>query len=316
MYDAIVVGGGPAGLTAATWLARYRRRVLVLDSGDYRNQQVERTHGYYSRDPATPGELRDAAQASLSAYRHASLRQGRVESVRRDRGFVVTLADGAELRALRLVLATGVADAFPRVDGFAEHYGASVFHCPTCDGLDAEGRPVVALGWSEHVAGFALGLLDWATSVTIVTDGHRFRGDEQLRVALAEHGVRVVERAALRFVGRRGDLRGLVLEGGEELPCEIAFFSVAHQPRHELAVQLGCALSGDGCVAVDGEGHTSVEGVYAAGDLTPGVQLIQVAAAKGAVAGIHAALSLRGEPGSPASPEPGPDVDEVLAEAR
>ena len=222
--------------------------------------------------------------------------------------FAVDLADGTCVEAKRVVLATGVRDVFPDVDGFHEHYGASVFHCPSCDGLEAEDRHVVALGWSPDVAGFALELLDWAASVTVVTDGHRFEGDHERRQALTRNGIRLVEDAAASFEGTRGDLRGVRLAGGEELACSLAFFSIDHRPRAPLAEALGCERSDEGCLIVDDDGETTVAGVYAAGDITPGYQLIQVAAAKGTTAGVACATSLRREPPSPGGPRRAPDV--------
>ena len=314
VLDAVVVGGGPAGLAAATWLARYRRRVLVLDSSEYRNASVDRAHGYLGSDPMVPADLRERARHDLARYTEAVLRTGvRVCDVSRDGDeFTLKLDDDTVVRALRLVLATGVRDSFPEIDGFFDHYGADVFHCPTCDGYELAERDVVALGWNEHLAGFSLNLLDWASSVTIVTEGVTFKGDERHRETLAAHGVRIVEDDAVAFIGDRGALRGVRLAGGEEIPCQAAAFSIAHHPRNDLAQMLGCELTEEGCVVVDDSCETSVPGVYAAGDLTPGIQLVQVAAAKGTVAGISCAKSLRGEVGSPASPEPGPDPDEEL----
>jgi thioredoxin reductase len=310
-YDAIVVGGGPAGLTAATWLARYRRSVLLVDAGEQRNRWVDASHGYFSRDPAAPSVLLEEARAQLAAYPYARSVSGRVSAVRRSGSEFVVAVGPVEERALRLVLATGVEDAFPEVDGFFDHYGASVFHCPSCDGYEARGRNVVVLGWTEYVAAFAVTLLDWAASVVIVTDGRRFPGDDEQRATLAAFDVRVVEDVALRFLGERGSLDGLELRTLGCVPCELAFFSVAHRPRNALAASLGVAVSDEGCVLVDEEGATNVPGVFAAGDLTPGMQLIQVAAAKGAVAGITAAQSLRGTRGGPLSPPPAPDPEVV-----
>jgi thioredoxin reductase len=312
MYDAIVVGGGPAGLTAATWLARYRRRVLLVDAGEHRNRWVEESHGYFSRDPASPAALLEAGSAQLAAYPYASRLAGTVSAVSRTASgdFLVSVS-GVEHAALRLVLATGVEDTFPDVEGFFEHYGASVFHCPSCDGYEAAGCHVVVLGWNAYVAAFALTLLDWASSVVVVTDGRSFPGDDADRAALASYGVRVVEDVCSSFLGTRGALRGVRLRSLGELPCELAFFTVAHKPRGVLAASLSVAVSDEGCVLVDENGETNVPGVYAAGDLTPGMQLIQVAAAEGAVAGISAAQSLRGTPGAPGSPEPAPDPDVV-----
>lgn len=310
-YDAIVVGGGPAGLSAATWLARYRRRVLLVDAGEQRNRWVDQSHGYFSRDPSSPAALLADAREQLARYPYATCISGSASSVARSGDGFSVVVDGVTHSALRLVLATGVEDAFPDVDGFFEHYGASVFHCPSCDGYEARGRNVVVLGWSAYVAAFAVTLLDWAASVVLVTDGRRFPGDDEQRATLESFGVRVVEDVALRFLGTRGALDGIELRGLGCVPCELAFFSVAHRPRTSLAAALGLDVSGEGCVLVDENGETNVPGVYAAGDVTPGMQLVQVAAAKGAVAGISAAQSLRGTPGAPTSPEPAPDPEVV-----
>ena len=306
--DVVVVGGGPAGLAAASWLGRYRRSVVVVDSGQYRSGSVERSHGYLGRDPQTPLELLARGRQEVLAYPTAEVRAGEVRAVaRRDDGlFTVDTGSGQDLVAHRLLLACGVKDAFPAVEGFEEHYGASVFHCPACDGYEARGRDVVALGWDPHLVGFSATLKNWASSVTVVTNGIRFQGDEACRATMADNDCHLVEEDAVRFVGTRGALEGVALRSGRVLPASLVFFSVAHSPRTGLAESLGCALDDEGYVAVDQEGLTSVPGVYAAGDLVPGLQLVSVAAAKGVVAGVGCAQSFFGERGAPTSPTPAP----------
>jgi thioredoxin reductase len=304
-------------LSAATWLARHRRRVALVDAGERRNRWVERTHGYLGLDPVDPRALVERAKVALLAYPTAEIVGGRVTAAeaRPDGSFSLDVDAGGErreVRARRVVLATGVEDLFPDVDGFFEHYGADVFHCPTCDGYEARDRDVVAFGWTDQVAGFALELLEWAAGVTVVTDGSRFQGDAVHLAALTRHGIDVLEDEADALLGRRGALEGVRLRGGRTVACQMAFFSIGHRPRTELAAFLGCALTSEGCVVVDGDFQTTVPGVYAAGDVVPGIQLVQVAAAEGTIAGVHAALSLRGQPPGPDAPEPGPDVEEEL----
>ncbi len=304
--DAVVVGGGPAGLAAASWLGRYRRSVVLLDSGDYRSKSVLRSHGYLGRDPQTPKELIERGRTEVLAYPTASLRFAEVTSAQRRSDGLFEV--GEDLLAHRVVLACGVQDAFPEVAGFAEHYGASVFHCPACDGYEARDRDVVALGWEPHLVGFALTLTNWAKSVTVVTDGRSFEGDDGCRAQLADADIALFECDAVRFLGGRGELTGVELAGGLVLPASLVMFSVAHSPRTALAEQLGCALDDEGYVAVDGEGQTSVEGVYAAGDLVAGLQLTSVAVGKGVVAGVGCAQSFFGRRGAPTSPAPPPAV--------
>jgi thioredoxin reductase len=311
--DVLIVGGGPAGLSAATWLGRHRRRTLLVDAGEHRNRWVEHVHGLLGNDPVSPVELHRRARADLEQYPHVTVEQDRVTALRGSEGcFIAELESGRPaLSASRVLLATGVRDEFPDVAGFEEHYGADVFHCPTCEGFDARGRDVVVLGWGEQVPAFATGLLDWATSVTIVTDGPEPRITPEQRSRLADFGIALIEGQAEELVGERGDLRCVRLADGRELPTTMAFFSIAHEPTLELATALGCERTAEGVLAVDEHGLTSVPGVYAAGDITPGMQLVAVAAGEGTIAGVAAALSLQGDRTVPDAPDPAPDPDEV-----
>jgi thioredoxin reductase len=155
---------------------------------------------------------------------------------------------------------------------------------------------VAVLGWDEHIAGFAAELTEWASSVTVVTDGRGFAAGDEHRDRLAELGVEVVDDVAARFTGRPGALTGVALGGGREVRAELAFFSIAHDRKDDLADPLGCERTEEECLVVDADQQTTVEGVYAAGDITPGPQLVQVAAAKGTIAGVACALSLSPRP--------------------
>jgi thioredoxin reductase len=313
LVDVVVVGGGPAGLSAATWAARYRRSVVVVDSGAYRNRWAAESHGYLGGDPGNPMELLQRARADLGRYPEVTFCEGEATAARRepDGRFVVTV-DGQELAGLRLILATGVVDQFPDIDGFFDHYGRTVFHCATCDGYEAQGRTVVILGWGEQVVAFAVGLLDWADRLTVVTGGRPLEADDRHRAVLARHDIGLVEDDAVALVGEPGDLRGVRLGRGDVVDAQLVFFSIAHRPRLELARQVGCQVDESSCLCVDRDGRTSVDGCYAAGDITPGFQLVPVAAGKGAAAGVACAISLQGEPGAPTSPDPAPDASAEL----
>ncbi|CAN5329454.1 NAD(P)/FAD-dependent oxidoreductase [soil metagenome] len=302
--DFVVVGGGPSGLAAASWLGRYRRSFVVLDSQEYRSAKVDRSHCYLGRDPQVPLELLAKGREEVLAYPTVEVRHRSATTAGRREDGLFEVDD--DLLAHRIVLGCGVQDAFPDVGGFDEHYGASVFHCPSCDGYEARDRHVVALGWDPHLVGFAATLKNWAASVTVVTNGIGFQGDEGCRVELQEHDIDLLERDVVRFVGSRGDLTGVELDGGEVLEASMVLFSVAHEPRTELAAALGCELDDEGYVAVNGKGLTSVPGVYAVGDLTPELQLVSVAAASGVVAGVACSHSFFGRQGAPTSPDPAP----------
>ena len=155
-------------------------------------------------------------------------------------------------------------------------------------------------------------MLDWARKLTVVTEGRPLEGDDRHRRLLDRHGIRLVEDDAVAFVGERGDLQGVRLRGGTVIDADLVFFSIAHEPRLDLARQVGCEVDEDSCLYVDRDGRTSVDGCYAAGDITPGFQLAAIAVGKGAAAGVACAISLQGEEGSPSSPSPAPNAEAEL----
>lgn len=311
-YDTVIVGGGPAGLSAALWLGRYRRKTAVIDAGRQRNLPTRALHGYSTRDGVTPEEFLRTLREEVARYPTVDLIDDVVHEVSKlsERALVVT--DRGEYDATRLVLTTGVEDAMPNIPGFLDHYGKAIFHCSCCDGYESQDQDVVAIGWGEHVAGFALDLLDWGARVVLVTNGETFQGDQACRSSLADHEIDIVEEKVVQIISEDEDMRGVRLESGAEVPARRAFFSIAHQPRNSLAEQLGCETDELGYITVDDHGVTSVPHVYAAGDVTPGEQLVQTAAAEGAVAGIACAMSLRGTRTVAGAPDPGPDPESVL----
>lgn len=293
--DAIVVGGGPAGLSAATWLARYRVPTLLLDGAEQRNRVTERVHGYLGIDPCAPDRLLEIARAAVNGYEEVMLETGTIASVERasEGAFLLRTGDGRRIRAQRIVLATGISDVLPSAAGFEEHYGTSVFHCSSCDGYEWRDRPIAILGATPAAAGYTLELRRWSEQLFVVLDDPSGTIDlTDARTELDRHGIEVVNGPVARFRGARGAFEGLELADGTVRACEAVFFSLGHLPRTGLAVELGCRLDDEGYIEIDHTGATSVEGVYAAGDCTPGTQLVQFAAAQGTAAGIACARSL------------------------
>ncbi|MGK7223441.1 NAD(P)/FAD-dependent oxidoreductase [Kocuria flava] len=303
--DVLVVGGGPAGLSAATWLGRYQRSTLVVDAGQQRNLPADRAHGLLGRDPTTPQEFLAEARAGLAQYPEVVLHHGAVTALHRDEaGTFRATVDDAEVSAERIVLAPGVRDRLPELAGLHDHYGTDVHHCPACDGYTARDRVVIVLGSGEQVPAYAAELLDWADTVRVVTDSTGQAFDEDQRAVLADHGAEVVDGVAEALVGAPGALVGVQLTTGELVEGDKVFFSYAHHPANHLARDLGCELDHEGGILVDGFQLTSVDGVYAAGDITAGLQLVPIAIGKGAAAGVACATSLRGHPTNGTTPAP------------
>ena len=313
MEDVVVIGGGPAGLAAALWLGRYRRRTVVIDAGQGRNRFAHAAHGYLGHDGWDPEKIRDAGRADVDRYESVRRVDTTVQSVAAEGdAFRVTTDDG-DFVCRRLLLANGVKDVTPDIPGFMELYGLHIFHCSCCDGYESSDQDVLAIGWGDHAAGFALDLLEWGARVTLVTNGEEFEGDRACEVALDRHNIEIVEERVTGFDADEDRMTGATVESGRTIPATRAFFSIKHEPRNDLAVGLGCKVDEMGYVEVGPHGETSVDNVYAAGDLTPGEQLVQTAAAEGAVAGIACAMSLRGQSAAaPDVPDPGPDPEQEL----
>jgi thioredoxin reductase len=254
----------------------------------------------------------DKAREDLATYPTVSLAPGVITDAERDGELFVVRSADSEWRAHRLLLATGVVDELPAIPGFDEVYGVHAFHCSCCDGYESADQDVLAIGWGEHAAGFALDLLEWGARVTLVTNGQEFEGDNSCETALHRNGIDVIEEKVVSFDIEDQRMTGAVLGSGRRLPATRAFFSIKHHPRSEVAGRLGCELDELGYIKVGEHGETSVDGVYAAGDVTPGEQLVQRAASEGAIAGIACALSLRGMSTGSAAPDPGPDPESEL----
>jgi thioredoxin reductase len=289
--DVAIVGGGPAGLSAALMLGRCLRRVVVIDAGEQRNRKAHAIHGYLTRDGTAPTELLRAAETDLLRYPSVKLRSGSVTGVAGARGaFEVQTADGAPIVARRVLLATGVIDVIPVIDGLPELFGRTVHHCPHCDGFEYAGRPIGVYGQAGFGVEAALAMLAWTDDVVLFTDARPLApGDRRRCEAL---GVTVRDERVVRLDGRDGQLERVVLAGGAAVARAALFLVAGQREQSDLAKLLGCETNADGIVVADEHSLTSVPGVYVAGDASIGEQLVVVAAAQGAIAAtkIHASL--------------------------
>ncbi len=280
-WDVIVIGAGPAGLSAALVLGRCRRRVLLIDAGRPRNAASPALHGFLTRDGIPPAELLRAGREQLSPYDSVELREGTASRVRRTgRDFEVRLADGARLGSRKMLFATGVVDRLPLVEGAKAFYGRGVFHCPYCDGWEARDRPVAVYGKGTKGLGMSQTLLAWTRDLVLCTDGPA-RLPREERERLESHGV-VVRKEKLARLEGDGRLERLVFADGETLPRAALFFNTGQYQRSGLPARLGCRVTADEAVVTDEHGETTVPGAYLAGDASKDVQLAIVAAAEGA----------------------------------
>jgi thioredoxin reductase len=291
MYDVAIIGGGPAGLNAALLLGRARRHVLLCDTGKPRNSASQAMHGFLSRDGFAPTELCRIGRAELQKYDVIDIRQAAVTRASADKSdFAIILDSGESFRARRLLLAFGVEDQLPAVDGLRELWGRGVFPCPYCDGWELRDQPLAALGNGPQAAQFALLLSKWSRDLVLCTNGPA-ELDGQARTVLTARGIKVKEEPLQRVEGAAGSLSRLLFRDGSFLERRALFFHAPRRLSAPLAEQLGCEISDQGAVAVNALCQTSVPGVYAGGDLAHPAGLpfppafVVVAAAQGAIAG-------------------------------
>lgn len=291
-YDVIVIGGGPAGLAAALWLARYRLRVRLFDSGDPRNAPTWAVHGYLGLPEMPPMELRRLARAqALEAG--AEIEAATVESTSGGcDDFRARLSDGREFAARRLLFATGLRDIIPEIPGLLDYYGTGIWHCPDCDGPSVQGLRVGVIGWGRQIAAFCMEMLTWTDRLTILTHGHAPDLPETSREALERFGIPWRTDEIARIEGRNGCLERAVFLDGSAQEFDAMFFHIAFGPGCSLPIELGCNASESAILLVDQDFETSVPGVFAAGDLTPGSKLAIRAAAEGTRAAIGIYRSL------------------------
>jgi thioredoxin reductase len=293
VFDVIVVGGGPAGLSAALMLGRCRRRVLVCDRGEPRNRRSAALHGFLTRDGIAPAALNDLGRAELATY-GVSFRCVGVTGAQREGDFFrVSLAGGGVEQTRYLLLATGVVDDSPAISGFDACYGRSIFHCPYCDGWEWRDRRLAAFGRGRDVTGLALGLKTWSADVIVYTHGSLL--ERRLRERLARNGVAVCTDPIATLDHDDGRLERVTLASGESQPRDALFFSTGQHPQSPLAVSLGCTLTRRGVVKTGTLCDTNVERVFVAGDASRDAQFAVVAAAEGVKAALAINRALQAE---------------------
>ena len=294
VFDAVVIGGGPAGLSAALVLGRCVRRVAVCDSGQYRNARSAALHCFMSRDGIAPSSLLEETRRQLQRYDTVSMLATKVRSVdRRDARFTVVTEDRHALQARTLLVATGVVDELPKIEGIDELFGRSVHVCPYCDGWEHRNAPVAVYGHGEKAARFAILLRQWTDDLVLCTNGSSL--SEEHAGFLNKAGIGVRKDAIARLEGKDGCLQAILFAGGESLSRKALFFTTGQHPRSPLLETLGCRFDEEGGVACDPDGRTSVPGVFVAGDVSRDVQLAIIAAAEGARAALAINKSLLDE---------------------
>lgn len=289
-HDVIVVGGGYAGMAAALQLLRARRSVLVIDAGLRRNRAAAHAHGFLGQDGVDPAQIARNARAQLEAYPTLAWMDGTAAAASGSLDdFSVTTADGETRRGRRLLFATGVADALPAVDGLAERWGRSVFHCPYCHGYELDRGRIGVVGASPMSAHQAELLSEWGDTTFLVNGA--LAVDAGLAATLARRGVTIEETPIARIEGHAD----VVLADGRTLPFAGLFTASRTAPASPVAEAMGCALMETPMgtqIRTDDAKQTSVPGVFACGDAAKVPHSLSLAVGDGAWAGAQLHRSL------------------------
>ena len=273
-------------------LGRCRRRVLLCDVGRQRNLSSRKMHGYLTRDGLDPSEFLRLGRAELGQYGTIEYRELEIVDARRaPGGFEVVAGDGTAISAMKLLLASGVVDELPDLEGLAECYGISIHHCPYCDAWEWQDQPLGVYGDPDTAPGLALTLTSWSSDIVVCTDGRALPEDAASRLAAA--GILVRPERVVRLEGRDGLLDRIVFANAPALSLRALFVCAGQRQASDLARRLGCLFTDQGAVNTGKCEATNVPGLYVAGDASREAQFVVLAAAEGAEAGmaIHKALA-------------------------
>ena len=286
LQDCIIIGGGPAGLNAAVVLGRSRRKVLIFDTGQYRNRSSSGMHNYLTRDDILPKDFLQICHGELEKYSVQLLRKKIIRAIKNGDGFFEARdEDGRTYYAKKLLVATGLWDTLPGIPGFDEFYGRSVFHCPYCDGWEVRDKKLGVYAKNKDGAELALALKGWSNDVVLYTDGRGKIKPGELEQLMASE-IPVIKFPIEKLEGKDGQLERIVFKNGEQQACDALFFVNGYTQQCNLAEAFGCEMTKKGVVVTNRFQQTNIPGLYVAGDASRDMHFVVVAAAEGAKAGV------------------------------
>jgi len=268
-YDVLVIGGGPAGLAAALYLARYDRQVALFDAGKGRSTWHQINHNYLGFPGGVAArKLRELAYEQLAEYSQVTVLKRKIDVLERSQGRFIAQGQAGTWYGTAVIICTGVIDHYPHFEGWDEYVGRSMFWCITCDGYGCKDARVVVTGNTNQAAAEALQLQRFTHHLTVLTDSHECYIDERFQERLKRAGIPLVHDKIVEALGREGQFEAICTKGGQRIELDQLFCQHGATPQTKLAEDVGVLLSREGYICVDSEQKTNVAGVYAAGDVT------------------------------------------------
>lgn len=285
-YDAIIIGGSYAGLSAGMSLGRALRKVLIVDSGNPGNKQTPHSHNFLTRDGESPAKLSLKAKKEVMKYPGVNFVDGRVTAVTKpDEYYNIQTSENEIFSGKKIIFATGVLDIIPDMAGFAECWGKSIIHCPYCHGYEFKNEKTGVLGNGD--AGFDQSkfIYNWSKDLVLYTNGEASLTEDQ-REGLERNRIEIVQKKIEGFEHKNGQIRNIIFEDQTKRPLKALYASPAIKQQTELPEELGCEFTDHGRVKVDLFQKTNIEGIYAAGDNSSLGRAIAIAVSSGSVAGV------------------------------
>jgi thioredoxin reductase len=286
LYDVIIIGGGPAGLNAAVVLGRCGRTVLLFDTGEQRNRFSNGLHNYLTRDNILPTDFLKLAYTEIKKYgvfaKHAEIIQ--VEKLKTGI-FLAKDKKGLNYYSKKLLIATGLRDILPPIDGIDPLYGKSVFHCPYCDGWEVKDKNIGVYAKNRNGFELAISLKTWSRQITLYTDGRNYLKPLE-KETLQRKKIKVITDKIVRLEGQNGRLENIVFNNDKKQKCDAIFFVNGYEQQCNIAKSLGCKMNKRGVVITNRLQQANIRGLYVAGDVSRDMHFVVVAAAEGAKAAV------------------------------
>lgn len=282
-YDCMIIGGGPAGLSAALTLGRARRKVALVDNGTNRNRVTQESHGFLTRDGIKPQEFKNLASKDIESYPSITMMDQTVIEIIKDdiTGlFLVNTSENKTYVTEKILLATGIQEEFP-LPQIRQYYGKSLFSCPYCDGWELRDKPLAIIAENEeHISHMTKLVFNWSQDLIVFTNGHQL--SKKIQNDFEQKKIKAYTNTIKDLHGDEGNLSSVELETGDNILRAGGFVVPSFYRPNKFAKQLNCQVDENGTIMTDGAGRTTAAGIYIAGETEKGgPSSLMIAAAEG-----------------------------------